>query len=100
MRRSILVENVKHVLQNSVKSLDLPNACMGFRMQGVAAAAHHERTNYDGETLRSCAVVTHDAVKMEDKYAEGGIVGVRELIDTGVQKVTAVNLLFFLYVST
>lgn len=82
------------VLQNSVDDLDLPS-CVGNGSAWVAA--HEGRAKDDGEIVRvhACNVgVIHDAIEVKSNGAQGGVVGVREAVDDGVEGVSADSIVF------
>lgn len=89
---SILIENLICILQNCINHLDLPARIGNSRTR---IGSHESRTEYDGQVMRVHPVdvgVVHDAIEMERHGTEGGVVGVGEGIDDGVQGVAADNV--------
>lgn len=82
------------VLQNGVDDLDLPS-CVGNGRAWVAA--HEGRAKDDSEVVRVHARnvgVVHDAVEVKSDGAQGGVVGIREAVDDGVEGVPADGVVF------
>lgn len=74
----IWVKDVKRVRQDRLQDLRLP--------PGVSSItpAHHRRPKYDREIphVHLVGIAVHgDAVKMQHKHAEGGVVGIRQGVD-------------------
>lgn len=95
-QRLVLIKDLVGVLKDGVNNLDLP-ACIGDGCGSVTA--HEGRTENDSQVVRVHAVgvcIVHDSVEMERDGTQSGIVGIREAVDNGVQRVTTDNIIFLL----
>lgn len=94
---SILIKDLVRVYQDCVNDLDLP-ACICD--SGAGIRAHERGTEDDGQIVGVHAVdvgVVNDAVQVEHEGAEGGIVGVGQAVDDGVEVVSADDFVFVFY---
>lgn len=86
---SIVIEYLIRVLQDGIDDPDLPARIADARAWG---GSHQRRPEYDGQILRahpSDVRVVYHTVQMQGEGSESGIVGVRQAIDDGVQRVAA-----------
>lgn len=91
--RLILVEDLIGALEDGIDDLDLPPS-VGDGLGGISA--HQGRAKDDGEVVRVHAVdvgVVHDAGQMQTESTEGGIVWIREVVDDGMEGVSAYNVI-------
>lgn len=87
--RLVLVEDLVRVLQDGVDNLDLPPGVLDGPPR---VGAHEGGAEDDGEVVRVHAVDVRgldDAVEVQAEGAEGGVVGVGEGVDDGVEGVPA-----------
>jgi len=90
----ILVKDLMGVDEDGFNSADLP-----ARVGQVGVGAHQSRPKDDSQVMRIHArdgFVVGYAVQMQGQGAQGGVVGVVEAVDYGVEHVPANNVVIFL----
>jgi uncharacterized protein (UPF0147 family) len=84
----VFIKNLVRILQNRIHDANLPRSIRNIASRG---RAHERRPEDDGQVLRAHAVdgaVIHDPMQMQRERAQGGIVGVGQIVDDGVHTVS------------
>lgn len=92
----ILIEDLVRILQDGIDDADLPASIGDI---AARSGAHEGRPEDDGEVLGVHAVdggVLGDAVQVQGQGAQGGVVGVGQPVDDGVQAVAAHDVVIVL----
>ena len=91
---SVVVKNLICVVQYRINDSDLPTRVLDVR---TSIRTHERGTEYDGEIRGIHSVGGRsllDAIQVESKSTEGGVVGVGKGVDNGMEGVAADNVVF------
>jgi len=89
---SVFVEDLVRILQDRIHDANLPGSIRDIAARGCA---HERRPKDDGQVLRAHAVdgaILHDSVQVQSECAQGGVVGVGQVVDDGVHAVSPHNV--------
>lgn len=94
----IIIKNLIRILQNRIHRPNLPPRIRDIRPR---RGAHKGRSKHNSKILRAHAVgrrVLDDAVQVQGDGAQGGVVGVREVVDDCVEGVAADYVVFVFWI--